>query len=360
MEKLYTAALLHFLPFGPRSNARLFAHFGSAEAIWKASNDQLRLSGIEEKPLSAFTAWRQTHKPQELFEKITKLNLEVITRTDERYPKALNTIYDPPLGFFLMGNLPDPFTPLVSIVGSRDCTGYGIKIAQSLASDLAAQGIGVVSGGARGIDEYAHLAAAKTGYTLAVLAQGHTDLASRHRNLVQVILKNGGGIISEYPPSTEGLSFRYPIRNRLIAGLSRGTVVIEAKIASGSLITAQAAIEAGREVFAVPGPIDSPSSEGTNRLIKDGAHVVTCAADINEALNLHLPQPLSHKNTPTAVPVGDTPIEQTIIQHLTQGPLHIDQLARASSHSLAELLTALTYLEMAGKVRGLGNMEYGL
>lgn len=365
MEELYTSALLHFLPFGPRSNARLFAHFGSAETIWNASNDKLRqAASAHEIPLhrvEEFIIWRPQVDPAQLFAAVVRANLEVITRHNERYPAILQTIYDPPLGLFLQGNLPPLGLPLVSMVGSRHCTKYGLTNGHQLASNLVKHGLGIVSGLAMGIDECIHRATLKQGgYTLAVIAQGHRQLDHRQQTLANDILKSGGGVISEYPPEFTPQPFNFPIRNRIIAGFSKGTVIIEANLASGTLRTAQSAIDNHREVFAVPGPIDSPTSTGANRLIKDGAHIATCAEDITDALGLTLSPAKQKQPAPLVIPVGDNPTEQMIIDLLVKNSLHIDDLARAASQSSSELLATLTCLEMTGKVRHLGNMEYGI
>lgn len=363
-EQISTTAILHFLPFGPRTNARLFTYFHSAEAIWQANEQHLQQALAEQRGsqslISKFISWRQTTTPSQLFDDLSLHHLDVLTRHDERYPAALQTLTDPPLGLFVQGRLPPTHLPLVSLVGSRSCTGYGLICANKLAHDLAVQGIGVVSGLALGIDEAAHYATVKAGgYTLGVLAHGHNKLTGRQQLLAQAILNSGGGLLSEYPPHVKGEPFRFPIRNRIIAGLSQGTVVIEAKIASGTLITAHAALENSREVFAVPGPINAPTSDGANQLIKNGAHVATCADDILDALNVHLPFAKPHPQI-TAIPTGQTPLEQRLIDLLITGQHSVDELARAAGQSTAQLLNTLTSLELAGKVRRLGNMEYGL
>lgn len=363
MARDFLIALLHFIPFGPRSLARLFGHFGSAEAIWKASAEELAVAEVEATRLANFVAWRLTVNPEKLLQNTVVAGVEIVSQGDPRYPLLLSTIHDPPIGFFVKGTLPPPQLPLISIVGSRRGTAYGKKVASTLAYDLAKRGVGIVSGLAMGIDSAAHEASLEAGgYTLAVIAQGHNSLSSRQRKLAERIVAQGGAVVSEYPPHFEPKPFNFPIRNRIISGLSKGTVIVEATLKSGSRITAQSAIDQNREVFAVPGPIDSSNSEGTNQLIKDGAYVARHDDDVMDVLGLssaQMPSSPSIYGGGWGEVCGDGQSE-ALITILSRGALHIDELSRETGRPTTELLAALTYLELDGKVRNLGNMMYSL
>lgn len=207
------------------------------------------------------------------------------------YPEGLRQIYDPPALLYYRGQLTDHFArPALAVVGSRHPSPYGVWLAQTLVKDLATWGLTIVSGLAIGLDGLAHQAALDAqGRTLAVLGSGLDDYSlypQRHRALAWQILEQGGLLLSEHSLGTKVLPWHFPRRNRIVSGLSRGVLVLEANLPSGSLITAKHALEQNREVLVVPGPIDSPTSAGTNFLLKQGARPVTSAQDVMEALDL--------------------------------------------------------------------------
>ncbi len=381
MTSPYAIALSHFAPFGSRTYVRLFGFYKTYEDVWNATKDELVKLEVSDKNAEKFIAWRNQTDPQKLANDVAALGIDTIDRDDPRFPKALKTIYDPPIILYIRGVLPTT-NQLVGIVGSRDATPYGIKTAQRFSSELTQAGLIVVSGLARGIDVEAHAGAmAAGGKTIAVLAHGLKELYGAKKDFANRIIEQGGAIISEQPPYHKAQKYHFPIRNRIIAGLSRGVVIVEAQIASGTLRTAQAAIEAHREVFAIPGPIDSPTSEGTNKLLQDGAHVTTSTNDVLFALGfpkeepflapILVPAPLpDHSPTPSLElppPPGGgqegsviSPMQALLLAHLTNSPIHVDELARCSGLSTSQVLGTLTILEIHGKVRPLGNMYYSL
>ena len=268
----------------------------------------------------------------------------VIERRDALFPSALAAIFDPPKRLYVRGQ--GSFTLLeraaVAIVGARACSSYGMHVARMLGRELAAAGLVVVSGLARGIDGAAHRGALDAGgLTVAVLGCGiDRNYPAAHAELAGRICERGL-ILSEYELGVEPAPWRFPARNRIIAGLAAATVVVEARERSGALITADVALEEGREVLAVPGEITSSVSAGTNRLIRLGATPVTCAADVLEVFGLD--------PAPPAVPdVGGS--ASKVLDHLRQGAASADELARATGLPARELSSALVELELAGLV----------
>jgi DNA processing protein len=267
-----------------------------------------------------------------------------LRRREAAFPGLLAAIHDPPACLHLRGSADAGLLqgPTVAIVGARACSAYGRSVARSLARDLAAAGLVVVSGMARGIDGEAHRGALEAGgRTVAVLGCGiDRDYPAAHAELARRICEQGL-VVSEYEAGVEPAPWRFPARNRIIAGLCRATVVVEARERSGALITADFALEEGRDVLAVPGEITSSLSAGTNALLKLGAGPVTCAADVLELYDLVAPSPRAPSLGPTA---------ETLLARLRESALTGDELVRASGLEPGESAAALTALELAGQV----------
>lgn len=359
MSLAHLVALSHFYKIGPVSYQRLVAQFASIERTWTASLEDLALC-LPENLAREFVAWRTTVDPQELLDDALRRDITLVAFDDPAYPVLLKTIHDPPFLLYVRGTLPSADAVCVGVVGSRKATEYGLRAAHDLSRDLARRVV-VVSGLAWGIDEAAHQGTLDAGgMTIAVLASGlDGGDSSRKRELAADIAAHGGAVISEFAPEVPPLTHHFPIRNRIVAGMSKGVLVVEAAVKSGSLITARAAIAENREVFAVPGSIFSETSEGTNALCKDGAHVVTSANDVLGALGF-APAPITIERTGTALPCpptlnGDAAVIYAV---LTTEPLHIDDIVRAASLPAATVLSTLTTLEIEGHVRHLGGMRY--
>jgi DNA processing protein len=269
-----------------------------------------------------------------------------IRRGERVYPPLLARIPDPPSSLWLRGEAAPALLaePGVAIVGARACSGYGRSVARSLAGGVAEAGAVVVSGLARGIDGEAHRGAlAVAGRTVAVLGCGvDRDYPAAHAELARAIVAGGGLVVSEYEPGVEPAPWRFPARNRIIAGLAAATVVVEARERSGALITADFALEDGREVLVVPGEITSALSAGANALLRLGATPATSVADVLEAIGLE-PRP------PAEVAVED-PVAATVLGAVAAGAGTADELTRATGLLASEVATALTLLELAGKV----------
>lgn len=271
-----------------------------------------------------------------------------LRRTDPDYPELLREISDPPPALAVRGDASVLARPCVAVVGARAATAYGLRVARGLARDLAAQGFAVVSGLALGIDAAAHEGALEAGgITVAVFASGLDRVhPARHRALAARIVAAGGALLTEFAPGTPPLRGHFPRRNRLISGLARAVVVVEARLRSGSLITARHALEQGREVLAVPGPVDAPTSAGTNELLRHGAAPLLDADDVRRALGL--PPLAAGRPAPAGAAGGPEGLAGVLYRALRQQPATADELARRTGRPPAELALALLELELAG------------
>jgi len=363
----FLLALLRFPKFGPVRLAKLRGFFSSMEATFKADSGQLIMSGLEPKIVEQFIANRNVLSPEKELALLEKHRIKAITFSDDNYPALLKKIYDPPAVLFVRGQLPEADSLMLAVVGSRKESNYGARAVKNLIEPLAASKIVIVSGLAYGIDALAHQAALNVGgKTLAVLGSSVDDeniFPIENRRLAFEIIKASGAIVSEFPVGSPIMKQNFPIRNRVIAGLCHGTLVIEAAKTSGALITARAALEDGREVFAVPGPIDSENSEGTNQIIKTGAHVVTEPNDILSVLNLSTYTSVFTSPSPPGRGVrgeGGSPEETELLSLLSNEPIHIDDLVRTTGKKISEISHVLTLMEMKGSARHIGGLYYTL
>jgi DNA processing protein len=267
--------------------------------------------------------------------------VQKLSRRDPGYPSLLAELYDPPQNLFVRGEIDALTDPGVAVVGARSCSAYGAQVARTLARDLAASGVVVVSGLARGVDGEAHRGALEGGgRTVAVLGCGiDRDYPRSHAELARRIVASGA-VVSEYEPGIEPAPWRFPARNRIIAGLARAAVVVEARERSGALITSDFALELGRDVFAVPGEITSALSAGTNDLLRQGAAPLTSVRDVLDALGID-PRP-SARTADVSAPAA------TLLALLGDGARSVDELTRASGMASAEVAVTLVELELAG------------
>ena len=280
MERFYLAALLAVPKLKQNTVRRLLGSMKSAEAVWKAPMKELAtfMTENEQTALMNFRN-KKAGLPEKIANDVETRGIKVYTEESSEYPSILKEIAQPPMILFCRGTLV-PDVQRIAMVGSRKATAYGRHAAEELSAELAASGLTVVSGAARGIDTFSHKGAMKTGRTVAVLGCGiDVTYPPENEELLCEIAENGA-VISEYPPGTPPNQGFFPARNRIISGLSMGTVVVEAAEHSGSLITAEMALSEGRDVFAVPGSIYSPMSAGANRLIQQGAKLVRSGRDV--------------------------------------------------------------------------------
>ena len=290
---------------------------------------------------------------------LARLDCSLLSAACSQFPESLRLIPDPPLLLYYRGNLECLQRPGVAIIGSRAATEYGRRIGAWLAAELGSLDITVISGVARGIDASAHRGVLEAGgRTAGVLGCGIDVVYPRvHAGLYREIVEHGV-LLSEYALGSPPEAFRFPVRNRLISGLSCGVVVVEATEKSGSLITARLALDQGREVFAVPGRIDSPRSAGTHRLIQQGAHLVQATRDIIEAIAWGASAPLSERHEKQLEPMPLKKRERELLAHLDTYPTDIDSLLRESGFPVPELHALLLQLELKGVVRQLPGQLY--
>jgi DNA processing protein len=359
-DQKYWVALSQFAKIGPVRFKKIYSHFSTMKEAWLASPGELRETGLEEEIAAEIIAKRESIDPDEEWEKLEAEKIKVTTILDDDYPKMLKEIYKPPAILYCKGKLEAINEFALAVVGTRKITPYGAQVTCEIVRDLAKSGLTIVSGLALGIDALAHKTTVENnGITIAVLGSGlssrHLYPASNHY-LADQIIAHGGAVISEFPLTMLPLKHNFPIRNRIVAGLSLGTLVIEAGVESGALITARYALEQNREVFAVPGNIFSPNAFGPNNLIKMGAKMVTSANDILETLNLS--QAASFIETQKIIP--ESKEEEIILKFLTKEPIHVDKLVNLSGLGTATANSTLLMMEIKGKVKNLGGANYVL
>jgi DNA processing protein len=355
---LHALLTLQLVPgLGPRLTAALLEKFGSAEAVLQASSDQLReVPHIGHKLAhDLHHAMREVNVAAEV-ELMERHQVRLLNLGSAEYPASLATIFDPPHLLYIRGNLLPTDANAVAIVGSRQCTAYGKRLAEKLAAGLAQRGFTVVSGLARGIDGAAHRGALKAGgRTVAVLAGGLSKIyPPEHADLAKEI-QASGALLSETAMPMEPLAVMFPARNRLICGLSRGVVVVEAAERSGALITARHAGEQGRAVFAVPGPVDSPASGGTHLLLRQGAILVRGVEDIIEELDGVAAVATQEQ---VKAPPGLDETQRKIWECLCGQTRQIDELVRHIGQPVHEVTGALMMLEMKKVIKRLPGNAY--
>lgn len=333
----------------------LLDRFETPENIFQASlSDLMEVEGVREKAAKKILNREYPTDPLEELKNAEKCGARILTYSDPTYPPALKEIHDPPLILYIKGkDIPRNIT-LIAVVGSRNPTHYGLKSAEKIGQGLARRGLGVVSGMARGIDSAAHWGCLTgLGFTIAVLGTGIDIIyPGSNKKLMHQIIQNGA-MISEFPLGTPPEAKNFPIRNRIISGLSRGIVVVEANIKSGSLITASLGLEQGREVFAVPGSIYSFKSRGCHFLIKQGAGLIENSDDIIDELGLnyeHAPKTDTFKEKP--VPLMDES-EKGIYDLIGDYPIHIDQITRQGNLEPGQTSSLLMRMELKGIIRQL-------
>ncbi len=353
---------------GPTTFAKLLKHFSSIDRALDASVGELaKIDGIGYKTAERIAATRDKFDVTAELELADKLGVWLIHFTDERYPPVLKQIYDPPPVLYIKGSLSRQDNLCISIVGSRRCSLYGQEQSSRLAHFLSSAGFTICSGMARGIDTAAHQGALSAGgRTIAVQGCGLANIFPPENKRLFELIAESGACISELPLRYEPLSENFPPRNRIIAGLSLGTIVVEAGLNSGALISARAALENNRDVMAVPGKIDSPLSKGCHQLIKEGAKLVEGVEDVMEALGYIGEQLQSHVSEAAqkAAEKVETPLfdvsqlklngdEKTIYSCLNKEPLHVEQIITDTNLAAGDINASLISLRLKGLIRQL-------
>lgn len=329
--------------------------FGDIESAWHASPDELRAIGLDSRTIDNFVLTRRDVSLDKIWENIQDLGITVLTWGDDGYPTRLKELSPSPPVLYIRGEIQADDHWAVAIVGTRRITAYGNQVTERIATRLAHAGVTIVSGMARGIDGVAHKAALDAGgRTFAVLGCGVDRIyPPEHRKLAEKIMERGA-LISDFPPGTAPEASNFPPRNRIISGLSMATVVVEAGKKSGALITAAFAAEQGREVFAVPGNVLAPQSQGTNRLIQDGARVLLDPQEILEVLDLT--RITEQSAARTVLPSNAQ--EAQLFGILSHDPMHVDEIRNQTSLNIEEVTSTLALMELKGMVRQVGGMRY--
>ena len=347
---------------------RLILRFGSAGAVFSAqAHEMLRVDGMRPPAAKAIKEFSDWGSAEEELRRARDYGAEVVTLNDPRYPANLKETHDPPPYLYVKGELIAGDRVSVAIVGSRMASQLGKQITAKFAGELAANGITIVSGGARGIDTESHKGALSAGgRTIVVLGCG-IDIAypPENKGLFEQVAGKGA-VVSEYPMGTQPLPGNFPARNRIISGIALGTLVVEAAEDSGSLITANCSVEQGREVYAVPGSVASQTSKGTNSLIKKGAKLVQVPHDILEDLFPYMKGYMKELalgdseggRGPEAPKIKLEPEEQKLYDIITVEPVHVDDLAEKSGVAVSRALSLLLGLELKGIVRQVPGMRY--
>lgn len=349
MEKYYMAAFHLVEGIGSATLVKLVNFFGSAQNAWIADRNCLISSRLlSETVCNNLISHREKIDVHKLAEQWEKRNIKICTLDEDEYPILLRSIFNPPAIIYYRGVLPSNEN-IIAIVGARRATAYGKNVAGMLASGLAERGFWVVSGGARGIDTAAHLGALNKGKTIAVLGCGVDIIYPPENKKLFDSIAEAGAVVSEYPPGTPVHAAHFPARNRIISGFSKGTIIVEAAEKSGALITADFALEQGRDVFAVPGSIFSSSSKGTNNLIKQGAKLVDSIDDIAEEYGVNRNSSEEKKEMELSQE------ELTIYSILTcDTPLGIDEIVIKTKLSSSKVALILLHLELRGLITGHG------
>ena len=331
------------------------AFFGDLSVAWQAPAETFKEIGLPGRVLNNLLSLRNEIDLDQVYDSILSSGVTVLTLLDEQYPRLLKEIDQAPPVVYVKGALTPADEFAVAMVGTRKVSAYGQQVTRDTSTYLAGHGLTIVSGLARGVDGLAHQHALQAGgRTIAVLGSGVDVIyPPEHRKLAEAIVENGA-VISDYPLGTQPEGINFPPRNRIISGLSLATIVVEAGDRSGALITADFAVEQGRDVFSVPGNVFSPASRGTNRLIQKGAYVMASPQDVLDVLDLS--QIEDYKEARQTLPSDTT--EANILQVMGYEPIHVDEICHSAGLPVETVSAALTLMELKGLVQHVGGMRY--
>ncbi|MEO7317934.1 MAG: DNA-processing protein DprA [Chthoniobacteraceae bacterium] len=360
MTGIEACIALNMVPnLGPVRLRKLLEVFETPERVLLARAGELKaVDGIGKEVAEGIATWEAHVDLAAELKRIEEFGASVVTRESPEYPRELREIYNPPIVLYVWGTLTERDHRAISVVGSRKTSHYGLECAKKISYQIAYAGLTVVSGLARGIDTSAHQGAlAAQGRTVAVIGSGLMDLyPEENRGLAEKITESGA-VVSEYPMTFPPARENFPYRNRIVAGWCQGLLVVEAGLNSGALITAGQAIDQGRQVYAVPGPIDRPTSAGSNRLIQQGAKLVTGASDILDDLHILLPPEPKSRSVSTSSATF-TPEEQTVLNSLEEGQASLDDLVIKTNLPTQTVSSTLLALEMKRRVKALPGQHF--
>jgi DNA processing protein len=343
---------------GPAKVQALIGYFGSLDSAWHASELELRKIGFDQRAIDSFLTTRPTLNLDACLSQAEAAGVTLLTWDSPGYPTYLREIPGAPPLLYMHGTIQEVDRWAVAVVGTRRLTSYGRQATRDIVTGLVRNGVTIVSGLAKGVDAIAHQTALDAGgRTIAVLGSGLDCIyPSENRSLAAKISAGRGALISEYGMGVQPEAKNFPPRNRVISGLSLGVIVVEAGERSGALITSKFALEQDREVFAVPGSINSPASRGPNRLIQQGAKLVTSADDVIDELNLTMVA----EKTAVQLALPESAEEAALLSQLSTQPVHIDELSRTSGMAPSLVSSTLTLMELKGTVQQVGGMNYAL
>ncbi len=349
-EKEYLYWLCRTPSFGAVTIHKLYERYGSFTAIYNIEGTALAAEHmVSREAAEEFDGWKpQLGRMKDEYDSLSERGIRFVSILDEEYPGRLTHIYGNPVGIYVKGRLPEEEMPTVAVIGARNCSSYGFQVARALGASLSREGIQIVSGMARGVDGAGHEGALMAeGSTFAVLGSGVDVCYPRDHFEMYMQIPRQGGVLSEFAPGTRALARNFPMRNRIISGLSDLIVVVEAREKSGSLITAELALEQGKDVYAVPGMVTADLSKGCNQLIRQGAGIVTGPDDILEYFQIKREKKLKLREKNVR---GLAKKEKKVYSCLNLQPKFIDQVAEDSGLPLTECMTILLELELAGYV----------
>lgn len=367
MEKIYAIWLSENFGAGSRISSKLCEYYDSFEAIYNAEPEEIAfIEGISQRHLEKFCD-KSLKRATEIMEECIALRIDILTIFDDMYPENLKNISDPPIVLYVKGRFPNmDKIPSVGIVGSRRPSNYGAKMAEKIAEDLGNKGFIIISGMARGIDTCAHRGAIKSeALTIAVLGCGVDVLYPPENGAVKDLIEQNGAVISEFAPGTAPLPSHFPVRNRIVSGLSNAILVVEGKASSGSTITANLAKDQGREVFCLPGNVDNPLSSASHMLIRDGARLITSAHDIIMDMDYMLVEEpceniLKDNQERMNLIFGKLTADQRRVAGVLDSntPMHIDEICFKSGIEIAVANQCLFMLELSGIVKQMPGKQY--
>ena len=349
---------------GYKETAKLLDSYGSIEEVLAVEADEINsLEWLSDSTKTVIIEGVDLDKEYKLYEKLISKDLHFVVQEDDNYPRRLLNMYDPPRFLYYLGELPDENLPTIAIIGARACSAYGSQAARALAKELAMNKIQVISGLAKGVDGYAHTGALEgKGKTFGVI--GVNICYPRENYQLFHDVENQGGILSEYPMGSPALAFHFPVRNRIIAGLSDGILVVEAKEKSGTLITVDSGLEQGKDIYALPGKITDQLSIGCNRLIQNGAKLVQSSSEIIEELANRYPYLMTKdkKSKQESMVFEDqvTKEEKLVLVNLSYEPVHFEKLLIDTGLDTGKLMEVVFVLQMKGLIKEISAQYYVL
>ena len=361
-NKKYWCAFSKLTKAGPAFVNRLYKHFGSIELCWHAKEyDLFKIEGLQKRAIEGFLQEKPLINPDECIEYIEKRGIKFICLEDENYPYLLRQIDTPPTGLFVLGDLSlCNLDRTIAAVGSRRASENAKKALTNIISGFANTDVCIVSGLAEGIDTIAHRSALDNNIkTIAVIGGGFDQLYPKSNiKMFNEIIDGKGAVITEYWPDVEAISWHFPARNRIVSGLSKGVLIAEAALKSGAMITANLALEQGRELMCMPGLISNPNTQGIYKLIKNGASVITETQDILEAMNWQINSNLKNVNKEFSDLSNFSEDEQAIIECVRRDALSMDEIILKTGLNITDLMVILTRLELNGIVSKTNGEKY--